>query len=176
LSLVLDVGCGKNKRGTLGVDVEKTPLVDIVCDAHHLPFIGEVFDGCYAYAFLEHVDNPIKVLKEVNRVLRSKAWLKVLVPRDSRVRSDYVTCIISLHFKQLLIEYRAMKFGEHKWQYSDESLTEILTVNGFEVKKVNYPAYPLITGRRVEKFLSKLKIVRHPHLVINAIKKGSLKK
>lgn len=69
-----------------------------------------------------------------------------------------------------------MKSGEHKWQYSDESLREILTVNGFEVKEVNYPAYPLITGRRVEKVLSKLKIVRRPHLVINAIKKESLKK
>ena len=176
MSLVLDIGCGRNKRGTLGVDVEKTPLVDVICDAHHLPFIGEVFDGCYAYAFFEHVDNPMKVLKEVNRVLKSKAWLEVLVPRDSRVRSDYVTCIISLHFKQLLREYRAMKSGEHKWQYSDESLREILTLNGFQVKEVNYPAYPLITGRRVEKVLSKLKIVRRPHLVINAIKKERLKK
>lgn len=171
MSLVLDIGCGKNKRGTLGVDIVKTPLVDVMCDAQHLPFTNEVFDGCYAYAFLEHIDNPIKVLKEINRVLNSKAWLKILVPRDSRVRSDYVTCIISLHFKQLLREYKAMKSGEHKWQYSEKALREILSVNGFEVKEVNYPAYPLITGRKIEKVLSKLKIVRHPHLVINAIKR-----
>ena len=173
MSLVLDVGCGKNKRGTIGVDIRKTPVVDILCDAHYLPFINEVFDGCYAYALLEHVDDPIKVLKEINRVLRSKKWLKVLVPTDSRLRSDYVACIISLHFKHCLGEYRAMKSGEHKWQYSVKSLKEILSVTGFEVKEVKRPAYPFISGRRVGKVLSKLRIVRHSRLVMTAIKRGS---
>lgn len=172
VSLVLDVGCGKNKRGTIGVDIRKTPVVDVLCDAHYLPFIDGVFDGCYAYAVLEHVDNPIKVLKEINRVLRSQKWLKVLVPTDSRLRSDYVVLIISLNFKHCLKEYRAMKSGEHKWQYSQKSLKKILEATGFEVKKVEYPAYPIISGRRVGKVLSKLKIVRHPHLIITAIKRG----
>lgn len=167
MNLILDIGCGGNKRGTLGVDIRRTPPVDVLCDAHHLPLAPESFDGCYAYSLLEHVDNPIKVLKETYKVLKPHAWLKILVPTDSRLRSDYVAIIVSLHFRQLLARYKAMKRGIHKWQHSEKSLKEILRITGFEIKEVNRPAYPFISGRRVGKVLSKLKIVRHPHLIIN---------
>lgn len=60
------------------------------------------FDGCYAYALLEHVTNPIKVLNEINRVLKAKAQLKVLVPTDSLTKSYYVTNFLSFKFKDII--------------------------------------------------------------------------
>jgi len=36
---ILDVGCGENKQGTIGVDIKRTQKVDVICDAHNLPFI-----------------------------------------------------------------------------------------------------------------------------------------
>uniref|UniRef100_A0A7V4KE28 Class I SAM-dependent methyltransferase n=1 Tax=Fervidobacterium pennivorans TaxID=93466 RepID=A0A7V4KE28_FERPE len=105
-------------------------MVDVLCDAHHLPFVSKVFDRCYAYALLEHVENPVKVLREINRVLIDNGWLKALVPTDSRLKSDYVACIISLHFKHCYEEYRAMKSGEHRWQYSTHGLKQIFNLRG----------------------------------------------
>jgi SAM-dependent methyltransferase len=170
--LVLDVGCGENKRGTVGVDIRRTRMVDVLCDAHHLPFVDGVFEGCYAYALLEHVGNPVMVLKEINRVLMDNGWLEVLVPTDSRLRSDYVACIISFHFKHCYEEYKAMKSGEHKWQYSEQGLKQLLYLTGFAALKVERPAQPFVGGRRVGKILSKLKIVRRPHLIVQALKEG----
>lgn len=165
----LDVGCGENKRGVIGVDVRKTPLVDVVCDAHYLPFIDGVFDGCYAYALLEHVDNPIKVLKEINQVLKPKAWLKVLVPTDSRLRSDYISDILSLNFKHVFHVYRSMKAGEHKWQYKEASLKKLLASTAFKFVSVEYPASPWVWGRKGQ-ILTKLKIMNHSTLLMHAIK------
>jgi len=173
VSLVLDVGCGENKRGTIGVDIKRTKTVDVLCDAHHLPFLDRVFEGCYAYALLEHVENPIQVLKEISRVLIDKGWLEALVPTDSRLKSDYVACIVSLHFRHCYEEYKAMKSGEHKWQYSEQGLKQILNLTGFNTLKVERPALPFVGGRRVGKVLRKLRIVRHPHLVVTAVKRGS---
>jgi len=169
LSLILDVGCGETKLGTIGVDIRKTPAVDLICDAHHLPFVAGVFDGCHAHALLEHVNNPTKVLKEINRVLRNHKWLRVLVPTDSRLRSDYVTDILSFDFGNLVKQYHAMKSGVHKWQYEEPSLKTILTLTGFKVEKIEYPPKSWVSGRK-GRLLTKMKIVRHPHLVMFATK------
>ena len=167
----LDVGCGRSKRGIVGVDIERYPEVDVVCDAHHLPFHSDVFDGCYAYAVLEHVDEPLKVLREINRVLRSRAWFKLLVPTDSRLRLDYAAMLVSFHWVNCWKLYRGMKLGGHKWQYNATSLKKMLNMAGFEVEKVERPAIPFITGRKVGKILSKLKVVVHPYLIMESIKR-----
>lgn len=41
-----------------------------VADALHLPFSNNAFDGAFLCWFLEHVENPIAILKEVRRVLK----------------------------------------------------------------------------------------------------------
>ena len=164
----LDIGCGEQKRGDIGVDLKRTSVVDVVADAHNFPFRSEIFDKSYAFALLEHVDNPIIVLQEIKRVLKGRGELEILVPTDSRLRSDYVVLILSLHLKHLLHEYKAMKSGEHKWQYSEKSLRKMLTSVGFLVDKIYRPALPLITGRRVGKIFCKLKLFRFPHLIANA--------
>lgn len=143
--------------------------MDVVCDAHYLPFKNACFDGCFAYALLEHVDNPLLVLKEINRVLKVGGWLRVLVPTDSRLRSDYVRETLNLKFKSCFRVYRFMKVGEHKWQFSERSLKRILTKKGFIVNKVEYPLHLWFHGRK-GKILGKLGLVRHPQLIIEAQK------
>jgi SAM-dependent methyltransferase/uncharacterized protein YbaR (Trm112 family) len=51
-------------------DVYLSPRVDLVCDAHHLPFADESFDGVVLQAVLEHVLDPPRVVAETHRVLR----------------------------------------------------------------------------------------------------------
>jgi len=43
--LALDISCGENKRQSiLGLDIRKTPPVDIITDAHMLPFRDKILD------------------------------------------------------------------------------------------------------------------------------------
>lgn len=64
-----------------------------VADAHELPFKSNTFNAVFALEVLEHVYEPLKVLKEVKRVLKKGGYAVFLVPTDVvwfRVLWDYV--------------------------------------------------------------------------------------
>lgn len=58
-------------------DIKKHHGIEILCDAHSLPFRNEMFDGAYASHVLEHVNNPIKVIQELKRVVKRLVVLRV---------------------------------------------------------------------------------------------------
>jgi SAM-dependent methyltransferase len=72
----LDVGCGENKQGDIGVDTRKTRFVDIVADCYYLPFKDEYFDEVSSTVLLEHCLNPFNALREQVRVLRKGGILR----------------------------------------------------------------------------------------------------
>jgi ubiquinone/menaquinone biosynthesis C-methylase UbiE len=63
---------GKNKH-----------LVFKVGNAHELNFKDNTFDAAYALEVLEHVHEPITVLREVKRVLKPGGYAVFLVPSDN---------------------------------------------------------------------------------------------
>ncbi len=88
---ILDVGCGagflSNKlalefKEVHGVDISEESLYIAKkydqsgkvqyqkADAYQLPFLDQQFDVVTAMDFLEHVDNPEQVVKEISRVLK----------------------------------------------------------------------------------------------------------
>lgn len=88
---VLDVGCGagflsnamaKAGHNVDGIDMSEESLAIAkkydetksvnyqIADAYKLPFEDEVFDAVSAMDFLEHVEEPGKVIEEVSRVLK----------------------------------------------------------------------------------------------------------
>jgi len=78
---VLIVGGGERGSGTAalyeagdinvtGIDVYASEAVDIVADAHRLPFSDAAFDGVWIQAVLEHVLDPHQVVSEIHRVLK----------------------------------------------------------------------------------------------------------
>ncbi len=147
--IVLDVGCGSSKRGSIGVDTERTPSVDALADAHYLPFRDRSFDGCVAYSVLEHVNNPLQVVGEVNRILKESGWFKIRVPRDSRLRLDTVLFCATFDIKQLRLQYAFLKSGLHKYQFSTRALTRILKSKGFSVAFVTFPLMRKETKHRL---------------------------
>jgi ubiquinone/menaquinone biosynthesis C-methylase UbiE len=83
---VLDIGCGKVKRGTIGLDHMPGENVDIVSDfGKELPFPDDSLDGIIMYHSLEHVVDPVGVLRECRRVLKEGGVLDIKVPHHSNV-------------------------------------------------------------------------------------------
>lgn len=97
----LDIGCGfskgeHRKKGDIGVDLNKG-ICDVVADAQNLPFRNNIFNRIILYAVLEHLDNPIKCLKEAIRVSKSHASFEILIPVEAR------HCVNDL--KRMLLEF-----------------------------------------------------------------------
>lgn len=88
---ILDIGCGKVKRGTIGLDYIAGPHVDIVSDLDRgLPFSDESLDGIIMYHSLEHVVDPVHLLEECHRTLKTGGTLDIKVPHHSNVSAYQV--------------------------------------------------------------------------------------
>jgi len=103
----LDIGCGNAKvEGCLGIDINRTRDVDILADVEvGLPFRDSVFDEVYMNHVLEHVDDVIRVLEEVYRVLKPGGKVFIRVP-----------CFSNFH---------ALTHPQHKHAFHHDSLTVV---------------------------------------------------
>jgi SAM-dependent methyltransferase len=90
---LLDLGSGSRRIGqnVLALDITFFPSLDIVADAHNLPFQNGCFDGIILQMVLEHVPEPRRVLEEAHRVLKPGGRLYCEVPFLFPVhdRNDY---------------------------------------------------------------------------------------
>lgn len=79
----VDLGCGKTKKaGYIGVDALALEGVDIVADLDRFPYPfadGEV-DEVWMDQVLEHLENPVKVMEEIHRIVKNGAKVTVEVP------------------------------------------------------------------------------------------------
>jgi len=74
--VVLNVGAGnKHIPGAVSLD-----LPDWDANVQPLPYVSDSVAGIHAYNFLEHVERPIDVLAEFQRVLKVDGVLNVVVP------------------------------------------------------------------------------------------------
>ncbi len=79
--ITLDIGCGQEKTpNSIGVDIMKTKGADVVADIHHLPFKDSSVDKILCYQLLEHVDDLIKAMEEIHRVLKPERRVIIEVP------------------------------------------------------------------------------------------------
>ncbi|NOT77058.1 MAG: class I SAM-dependent methyltransferase [Cyclobacteriaceae bacterium] len=70
--------------GYITADIE-SPLAKIKMDIHQIPFDDNEFDVVLCNHVLEHVDNDIQAMSEINRVLRSGGWSVLQIPFFSPV-------------------------------------------------------------------------------------------
>ena len=54
---------------TISFDIYASPHVQLIADAHSLPFSDAAFDAVWIQAVLEHVLEPELVVAEIHRVL-----------------------------------------------------------------------------------------------------------
>ncbi len=81
--LKVDLGCGSNKKiGTVGIDYIAYPGVDYVLNLEKdsLPFPDSSVDYVYSSHFLEQIDDPSQLFREVSRICINKAQLEFWTP------------------------------------------------------------------------------------------------
>jgi SAM-dependent methyltransferase len=86
---LLNLGSGSTSfedqlRTVVGVDLSAPPtFVDrfVRADAHALPFSADSFDGVLLKDVIEHVADPVAVMREVLRVVRPEGALLLTTPR-----------------------------------------------------------------------------------------------
>jgi ubiquinone/menaquinone biosynthesis C-methylase UbiE len=142
--VVLDVGCGKGGPAKMlsekcnyiiGVDISNVfdkskisaNLDFLQADALSLPFRDESFDAAVSFDVIEHVQNDLKFLREIRRVLKRGGKLLLETPNRNR---------LSLKLKSLVkpIKY-SMILGPnciHLREYMEEELEEKLMIVGFK--------------------------------------------
>ena len=79
---VMDLGVRERPAapGLISFDLFRFPGVQVVGDAHRLPFHDGVLDGIISTALLEHVEHPEPILAEMCRVVRPGGLVYVEVP------------------------------------------------------------------------------------------------
>ena len=87
---VLDIGGGtahikEFRPDVVSTDILKFPGIDVVADAHRLPFPDEFFAGVVMLDVLHHLERPIEFLKEASRVLRPGGRLAMIEPAMTTV-------------------------------------------------------------------------------------------
>jgi SAM-dependent methyltransferase len=87
---VLDIGSGtahiKDFRADIvSTDILPFPGIDVVADAHRLPFPDRTFAGVVMLDVLHHLERPIEFLEEASRVLKPGGRLAMIEPAMTAV-------------------------------------------------------------------------------------------
>jgi SAM-dependent methyltransferase len=82
---ILDIGSGTahikdSSSDIVSSDILSFPGIDVVADAHRLPFPNELFSGVVMLDVLHHLERPIEFLKEASRVLKPGGRLVMIEP------------------------------------------------------------------------------------------------
>ena len=122
---MLDIGCGIGdmlayRAHSIGVDVNEFNVefcklrgFDVYqMPVNKLPFQGERFDSILLDNVLEHIEDPLPLLIEIKRVMRTNGVLLIGVPGVKGYASD----------------------SDHKVFYDESKLTALATKAGFGVK------------------------------------------
>jgi len=170
--VILDVGCGngaydiemaKKAELVVCIDIEKKRLTrlqseikehkfkniqGLLMDAEDLSFPDNYFDVVTLIEVLEHIPNPIKVLKEANRVLGKNGLITIFVPNKLWIFETH-----GGHIKKYKINQRipllswAPKFIHERIAnariYTKNQLISELVQAGFTDIKIDYMFPPL---------------------------------
>jgi SAM-dependent methyltransferase len=77
---ILDLGCGNSNYtkyfpNRIGIDIVSKAGISVVGDAHNLPFRANAFSMILSTEMLEHVQEPQRVIDEIQRILKPEGKL-----------------------------------------------------------------------------------------------------
>jgi len=127
----VNIGCGEDRWGDVRLDIRKTFNPTIVGDAQNLPFKSDAFKVAKISHVLEHVNYPVKALKECMRVART---LEIYLPTETDLYPALIRYLFSLPFsvRGVLEWCRHRRVREHKWMIKPIEIVVFLAENGWE--------------------------------------------
>jgi SAM-dependent methyltransferase len=117
---LLDIGGGsahfKSYRAdTTSLDILPFPGIDVVADAHDMPFEDNRFSGIVMLDVLHHLQRPLVFLREAARVLKPGGRLAMIEPGMSVISLAFYR-----RFHQEPVVMDADPFAEHQAQSGDD--------------------------------------------------------
>ena len=111
----------------IGFDIEAGRGVDMVGDAHELPFKDESIGTVFMLETIEHLWEPQRVFREISRVIKPNGILAFTV--------------VWIHNRAIMVENERRFLGicypvHHKndwWRFSDWSIRRLLKNNNFKM-------------------------------------------
>jgi len=132
--LVLDLGCGSGgctyqllRRGAkvISIDIDKSLLniskirnikssrVDfILADGTKLPFRRNAFDVCICLHVIEHVNSPLCLIKELNRVLKCGGILLLEYPNRFYIREQHSDLLLMSYLPKKIADFIARNISK----------------------------------------------------------------
>lgn len=134
---MLDVGAGETDRYAryfkyserVTTDVQPGENVQVVAEAHDMPFDNASFDSVVCTQVLEHVPNQWKVVAEIGRVLKSGGYALISVPQTAELHEE----------------------PHDYWRYTKYGLIQLFTENGFDIVGIEQEGgfYTLMAQQRI---------------------------
>ena len=84
--VILNLGCGRNYiPGAVNVDLRSDVRADVIHDLNQIPwpFADNCFELVLAFHLIEHMDDVVAVMREIHRVARRGAIVRIRVPHFS---------------------------------------------------------------------------------------------
>ena len=144
----LNLGSGNDiKEGYINVDNVSQEGISLIIDLNEVPYDLErdSVEEIYASHILEHLDNPIKILKEWHRICKNKAKIIIRVPHFSswanfadpthknRFSYFYMDYFTDTDFYQERIEKNMFKIVKRRINYLPSHL----------YSRINFLTYPI---------------------------------
>lgn len=114
----------RNLKKSLSEQETQNDYTPLYGDAHHLPFANKSIDKVICSEVLEHIPQPNKILREINRILKPDGELAISVPT---------------FFSEIIIDSLADKYlgkpGGHVHVFRKKEIIEKVENSGFEIWK-----------------------------------------
>jgi len=115
-------------RAHLRHEIERGQVKLVQAPAHDLPFEDNSFDVAFSTWFLEHVKEPVRILSEVRRVLKSEGFVHL---------NEVLNATLFLHpYSPATLKYW-FEFNDHQWNLGGDpfvgaKLGNYLVAAGFQ--------------------------------------------
>ena len=152
--ILCDFGCGTNAfflstikssiQLGIGLDLQLQSQLDrkiklITCNLdENIPLKSNTVDVVTSLAVLEHLNNPMKNLREAYRILKKEGLLILTTPTPTPTSKKILEFFA---FKLGLLSINTI--GEHKHYFDKKNLKEILIGAGFEEKKMEIKSFQI---------------------------------
>jgi SAM-dependent methyltransferase len=152
---ILDVGCGNSKfKNSIGIDIMAFSDVDVVHDLNQTPwpFDENYFDRIIFKHSISHLNDIIKIMNEVHRIIRKDGIVDIIAPHFSC--DNYFTD--PTH--KFSTGYRSMNYfcnnvENWNWKYTDKYYSLIKSYISFGAFNIDFNKNELNNRMNIHKYL-----------------------